>query len=74
MKYTMESDFAKHVKSSEQHNVYLLYGGQAYLIALYEKMIVKRRLAERMKRSICAGSTAIRSIYKRFTMRSNRSR
>ena len=44
MKYTMESDFAKHVKSSGQHNVYLLYGGQAYLIALYEKMIVKKAL------------------------------
>ena len=40
----MESDFAKHVKSSGQHNVYLLYGGQAYLIALYEKMIVKKAL------------------------------
>ena len=37
MKYTMESDLQSLCQSSEQHNVYLLYGGQAYLIALYEK-------------------------------------
>ena len=44
MKYTLESDFSKHVKREEQHRVYLLYGSQPYLISLYEKLLVKKAL------------------------------
>ena len=44
MKFTMESDFAKHVKSGEQFGVYLLYGSQTYLIERYEKLLVKKAL------------------------------
>ena len=32
MQYTLESDFAKHVRGSELHRVYLLYGSQSLLI------------------------------------------
>ncbi|MEM1485544.1 DNA polymerase III subunit delta [Oscillospiraceae bacterium PP1C4] len=45
MKYQLESDFSKHVKSGEQHRVYLLYGSQVYLIALYEKLLIKKTLS-----------------------------
>lgn len=44
MKYTIESDFNKHVKSPELKRVYLLYGSQTYLIAMYEKALIKKAL------------------------------
>lgn len=44
MKFQMESDFSKHVKSTELLRVYLLYGSQVYLIGLYEKMLIKKTL------------------------------
>ena len=40
----MESDFAKHVKSPQLERVYLLCGTQPYLIANYEKLLVKKAL------------------------------
>ncbi|MCI8648590.1 MAG: DNA polymerase III subunit delta [Anaerotruncus sp.] len=44
MRYTIESDFSKHVKGAELHRVYLLYGTQTYLIELYEKLLLKKAL------------------------------
>ena len=44
MKFQLESDFSKHVKSSELLRVYLLYGTQVYLIGLYEKLLMKKTL------------------------------
>lgn len=44
MKYQLESDFSKHVKSPELLRVYLLYGSQVYLIGLYEKLLIKKTL------------------------------
>lgn len=44
MKYTLENDFNKHIKSGEQHRVYLLYGSQPYLIDLYAKLIAEKAL------------------------------
>lgn len=44
MKYTLENDFLKHVKSPQLHRVYLLYGTQTYLIELYEKQLIKKAL------------------------------
>ena len=45
MKYTVENDFSKHVKSEELHRVYLLYGTQPYLISMYEKLLIKKTLS-----------------------------
>ncbi|MBC8584601.1 DNA polymerase III subunit delta [Youxingia wuxianensis] len=45
MKYTLETDFSKHVKSDELHRVYLLYGSQTYLVSMYEKMLIKKALS-----------------------------
>lgn len=44
MKFQLESDFSKHVKSPELLRVYLLYGTQVYLIGLYEKLLMKKTL------------------------------
>lgn len=44
MKYKLESDFAKHVKGEELKRVYLLYGGQTYLIGLYRDQLMKKAL------------------------------
>ena len=44
MRFQMESDFAKHVKGPELERVYLLHGTQPYLIANYEKLLVKKAL------------------------------
>ncbi len=44
MQYTLESDFAKHVRSPELHRVYLLYGSQSLLIEQYEKKLVQKAL------------------------------
>lgn len=44
MRFQIESDFAKHVKGPELERVYLLHGTQPYLIANYEKLLVKKAL------------------------------
>lgn len=44
MKYKIENDFNKHVKSEQAHSVYLLHGSQVYLIELYEKALLKKVL------------------------------
>ena len=55
MKYTVENDFSKHVKSEELHRVYLLYGTQPYLISMYEKLLIKKTLS---------GDCPVPSVYK----------
>ena len=47
MKYTVENDFAKHVKSDELYRVYLLHGAQTFLIEHYEKLLEKKALSGR---------------------------
>lgn len=44
MQYTLESDFAKHVRGPELHRVYLLYGSQSLLIEQYEKKLIQKAL------------------------------
>lgn len=44
MKYAIESDFSKHMKSDELHRVYLLHGTQPFLILLYQKSLIKKVL------------------------------
>lgn len=42
MKFKLESDFAKHVKSPELFRVYLLMGDQPYLIGRYRDQLIKK--------------------------------
>lgn len=42
MKFKLESDFAKHVKSPELMHVYLLMGDQSFLIGRYRDQLIKK--------------------------------
>lgn len=42
MKFKLESDFAKHVKSPELLRVYLLMGNQSFLIGRYREQLIKK--------------------------------
>lgn len=72
MRFQMESDFAKHVKDPELERVYLLHGTQPYLIANYEKLLVKKRWAGSSTTSTSTASRGTASICRRFTTRWSR--